>query len=141
MVCQACQRILEDKTFTLSLAASNPGHRLFYHHLYPYLIELAAQGGCQICKILWDGLSDAEKELARQTKQHFLVFRPLDSVREVLGNSETRFFYGWTKVQAYNFKCHIRFQFGSLGSKIVDIFFLPAKRAYLLQRRSFHDSR
>lgn len=126
MLCQECQKILAGQANLLHpFAGTNPGKPLFYHHPFAYLIEFAAEGGCQICKILWDRLSDAERELVRQTKNQRLPFHPLGVVRGLARPDLS--FYGWTIVKVdYNSSCQVRFQFGSWGSKIIDLFFLPA---------------
>jgi hypothetical protein len=126
MFCKECQKILAGHgNILFPFCTTNPGKPLYYHHLFPYLIESAAEGGCQICKMLWDRLSDAEKEDVRQTKGNYLPFNPLSGVRG-LAKPDLNF-YGWTVMEVnYNSSCQVRFQFGSWGFKIIDLFFLPA---------------
>jgi hypothetical protein len=67
MLCAACQRIFDDSPKIASRANGLNHPRLWMHHPYPYLLESSAQNGCQVCRLLWEKFSPAEKHELRRT--------------------------------------------------------------------------
>jgi hypothetical protein len=126
MLCRACQNMVDGKSIVMTTTSpTNLGKYYRLHHAFPYQIEAAAQDGCPICGILWESLSGMERELIRQAKNRSFLSRLKTNLRGYKSLDFTA--YGWSIVTAFpKIPCHVRFQFGSWGSKTVNLIFLPA---------------
>lgn len=126
MLCRGCQNMVDGKSMVMSITSpTNLGKYYRLHHVFPYQIEAAAQNGCPICGILWESLSDVERELILQAKNRSFLSRIKTNLRGYKSLDFTS--YGWSIVEALpGWPCQVRFQFGSWGSKTVDLIFLPA---------------
>lgn len=128
MLCRVCLDMTQDRSANqLMRARSNNLRPLYCHHVHPSSIETSAKAGCEICKILWDWLSDADQERLRQAKNNSSIVAIWNEYRATFGSQEPSSVYGWTKVHTSSHFCQVRFQFGYWGSPNIDIYFLPPK--------------
>src|ERR1700761_4680517 len=117
MLCDACDHLVKGKSRLLAVPI--PLFRaapIFWHHWRAALIEVAAEAGCAMCRTLWSKLTDAEKDLVRDTAN-----LPPPSWNPLRVFTRPAFaWYGWS---TGDYK--IIFQFGFYARKKIELDILP----------------